>query len=69
MTPDEVRNTLGIPDYLPVADGVLAALESVPVPQSTAELAEACMTALAAAGQLGTLPDAGPPARPARRRY
>lgn len=70
MNEAEVRALLAIPDDLPVAGSVLEALASVPVPANAAEIARACMAALAATGQLGTLPPAGgTPARPARRRY
>ena len=70
MTEAEVRDLLAIPDDMPVAGSVLAALESVPVPGNAAEIAAACMAALGSAGMLGTLPPAGgSPARPERRRY
>ena len=70
MTEAEVRALLAVPDDLPVAGSVLAALESVPVPANAEEIAAACFEAVKAAGQLGTLPPAGgSPARPERRRY
>lgn len=70
MNEAEVRALLAIPDEAPVAGSILEALQSVPVPGNAAEIAQACMAALAAAGMLGTLPPAGgSPARPARRRY
>ena len=68
MTEAEIRSLLAIPDDLPVAGSVLAALESVPVPGNAAEIAAACLAAVTAAGQLGG-PLAPAPARPERRRY
>lgn len=68
MTEAEIRSLLAIPDDLPVAGSVLAALESVPVPGNAAEIAAACLEAVRAAGQLGG-PLTAAPARPERRRY
>ena len=70
MNEAEVRALLAIPDDMPVAGTVLEALAPVPVPGNAAEIAAACLSAVKAAGMLGTLPAAGDgPARPARRRY
>ena len=68
MNEAEIRSLLAIPDDLPVAGSVLAALESVPVPGNAAEIAAALLAAVTAAGMLGG-PLTAAPARPERRRY
>ena len=70
MNEAEIRALLAIPEDLPVAGSVLAALESVPVPEDAAGIAAACLAAVTAAGMLGgPLTPAPSPARPERRRY